>query len=816
MAGLNVNIDSHTHGVTVGRWMGIWGGVSATVPPTATLDRVEIQLGAGGPWLLAASASPSAYWGWSWQGNLPNSVRPGTSFVVTVRAFGTRRWRDGEGQLDSEGLDGSVSLQLRLEDQTPRIRVDDFQPTVVTLRDTAQVSLSGDAWHTGDSRMYYTPAVQYRVGAGPFAPVPLAAGRWALQLTLPRGQHTVELTASDGFGSVDSSGPRSIKVLSYLDPTPVDPAGRTTAGGVPTTSSITSWNRIEPQVGGADIELSAAMRVFDPLWMLTRQWQMGEYQGEDAGTPVKARIRANSATLSRWHRGTLQSNSPGLPYSPTALPLEALIESMRIRAGNTSEPSTLQLAVDAGLHFLRLLNSDTKARKYAAAFRQRYAVEPLADDEVARLDASSRDLLGTLRGRALDARPLVAALRAAGATVPNIEPALAVTPADLPAVRAVASAWLLWNDTLLHEPVDDASSAWLPERLEYTASVAAGFGPAPGAGITLTATQHEGDHLDWYSFDSEASLKIDTQGSSAAAPIVQTTVPAPVHIHGTPAQRLWEFEDGHVAFGLVAAEPTDIAQLMLVEYTGSYGNDWYVVPVTLPVGSLTRVSSLVVTDTFGARSLVRPLGDPALPAPHFSLWQQSRRDGPGAAAAEKEANLFFLAPTVGTVLESKAVEEVHLVRDEMANVAWAIEVAVEGAAESAARVADLPGLPRDGQPGHGPGYRLWSSVPEHWVPVLPVRLGNASEGRARLKVGRTVNADGSIRPWCKRSRILDALRDKLLYEEDLVREGVQLSRRRSLARWIDGSTWLWASVRTEAGRDEQSASLRFDFVDEGK
>jgi hypothetical protein len=814
-AALVVTIHSHANGGTVGRWMGIWGSVARPASARVTLDRVEIQLGAGGPWLLASNPSGSL-WDWYWQGNLPNSVRPGASFVVTVRASATRRWRDGEGNENDEALGGSVSRNLWLENKVPQIRVDDFQPTVVTRGETAQVNLSGDAWHTGDSSMYYTPVVQYRVGLGPFATVPLAAGRWALQLTLPRGQHTVELTASDGFGSVASSGPRSIVVLSYQDPAPVDPAGRTTATGVPTTSSITSWNRIEPQVGGADIELSAAMRVFDPLWMLTRQWQLGEYQGEDAGSPVKARIRANSATLSRWHRGTLQSNSPGLPYSPTALPLEALIESVRIRAGNASEPSTLQLAVDAGLHFLRLLSSDTKARKYATAFRQRYAVEPLGADEVARLDASSRDLLGAMRGRALDGRRLVAALRAAGATVPNIEPALAVTPADLPAVRAVASAWLLWHDTLLHEPADDTNSAWLPERMEYTASVAAGFGPAPGAGITLTATQHEGDHLDWYSFDSEAGVKIDTQGSGAAASIVQTTVPAPVHIHGTPAQRLWEFEDGHVAFGLVAVEPTDIAQMMLVEYTGSYGNDWYVVPVSLPVGSLTRVSSLVVTDTFGVRSLVRPIGDPALPAPHFSMWQTSRRSGPGAAAAGKETNLFFLAPTVGTALESKAVEEVHLVRDEMANVAWAIEVAVEGAAESAARVADLPVAPRDGSAGPGPRYRLWSSVPEHWVPVLPVHQGDPSEGRARLKVGRTVNADGSVRPWRTRSRILDTLKDKLLHEEDLVREGVQLSRRRSLARWIDGSTWLWASVATEVGGGEQSASLRFDFVDEGK
>ena len=57
---------------------------------------------------------------------------------------------------------------------------------------------------------------------------------------------------------------------------------------------------------------------------------------------------------------------------------------------------------------------------------------------------------------------------------------------------------------------------------------------------------------------------------------------------------------------------------MMIEYASSYGNDWFVVPLTLPVGSVTRVDSLVVTDTFGVRNLVRPIGDPALP-PAFLL-----------------------------------------------------------------------------------------------------------------------------------------------------------------------------------------------------
>ena len=56
--------------------------------------------------------------------------------------------------------------------------------------------------------------------------------------------------------------------------------------------SITSWTRLEPRCREADMRTTLSARVFDPLWLLARQWQVGEFQGEDVGTPVLARVRA--------------------------------------------------------------------------------------------------------------------------------------------------------------------------------------------------------------------------------------------------------------------------------------------------------------------------------------------------------------------------------------------------------------------------------------------------------------------------------------------------------------------------------------------
>ena len=89
-------------------------------------------------------------------------------------------------------------------------------------------------------------------------------------------------------------------------------------------------------------------------------------------------------------------------------------------------------------------------------------------------------------------------------------------------------------------------------------------------------------------------------------------LPAPVTFHGMPAPRFWEFEDARIDLGALQPGATDLPQLLLVETLTGYGNDWFVIPIDLPVGSLVETRSLVVTDTFGVRSLLRPTGDPAI------------------------------------------------------------------------------------------------------------------------------------------------------------------------------------------------------------
>jgi hypothetical protein len=281
-----------------------------------------------------------------------------------------------------------------------------------------------------------------------------------------------------------------------------------------------------------------------------------------------------------------------------------------------------------------------------------------------------------------------------------------------------------------------------------------------------------------------------------------------VNFAGLPASRFWELEDARIAYGLVPVGPTDIAQLLMVEYASSYGNDWFIVPMTMPVGSVTRVDSLVVTDTFGVRNLIRPIGDPALPTPFFSMWQPSF-----FGSSTHAVNRFFLPPTLPRTLDSGPLEEVMLLRDEMANVAWAIEYTVENPLERPTiRYESSDAAPPPAVSTTVPRYVLATTVPINWIPLLPVQPDPAAANPklSRLRRGRVVQTSGP--PSHAVGDLLNSSSELLLYDEEVPRDGVRLTRQRRMTRWTDGSTWVWTSFRNQVGRGEGRSALEFDRV----
>ena len=67
--------------------------------------------------------------------------------------------------------------------------------------------------------------------------------------------------------------------------------------------AITRWNRLEGRPRTHDFDRALHAEVRDALWMLSRQWQLGEFVGDDAGSPVLARACLDLRTLDRYQPG---------------------------------------------------------------------------------------------------------------------------------------------------------------------------------------------------------------------------------------------------------------------------------------------------------------------------------------------------------------------------------------------------------------------------------------------------------------------------------------------------------------------------------
>src|SRR5437763_14630255 len=90
--------------------------------------------------------------------------------------------------------------------------------------------------------------------------------------------------------------------------------------------------RLEPGVRNPDMSVGLQARIYDPLWLLARQWQFGEFQAEDNGSPAAARWRGEVAPLSRYFAGPVAGVVEGQRFSGETTPLETIVEHERARS----------------------------------------------------------------------------------------------------------------------------------------------------------------------------------------------------------------------------------------------------------------------------------------------------------------------------------------------------------------------------------------------------------------------------------------------------------------------------------------------------
>jgi hypothetical protein len=548
------------------------------------------------------------------------------------------------------------------------------------------------------------------------------------------------------------------------------------------------------------MQRSLQAQVRDPLWFLARQWQVAEFLGDDAGSPVQATLGVEQRGITTYRPGPDDASTVPLDQK---LPVEVHVER---------EGVLLQArgSVQSGLYFETLVRGSGVADTNAVieAFRQSFPVSAQPTDATYADDNCLR-FRSAAAGRVTDGEALYSTLNALAVGQP---PAIPLPPeAADPAVAQALTDFADFRKSLFNEPTHD--SAWQPQRLEYDFALGS---PAVDENLLLDASDFPGGHLDWYSFNLETARPNQVASANPAQVTTVTFDFLPNHVvfRGMPDARWWNFEDGVTDFGQLDADHVDLAKLLVMEFALVYGNDWFSVPVPTPVGSLERVTTLVVTDTFGVRTLIRP-SEQTQVNPGESPWSMYKLSGEG-----RRSDFIALAPTLGVVDDADALEEVFFLRDDLAAMAWAVEHRLQGDMDAPLDAYELylrrikndpPPPPPVAQAG-GPKiyYTLETVVPDNWIPLVPVR---SPQGELFLRRGTMeIPTAGGFVNLKAHALVLEPQHPFFVADRTVSRAGVLVDRYFRRTRSSDGSTFVWMARKSAQGRGPGWSGLRFDIV----
>jgi hypothetical protein len=561
---------------------------------------------------------------------------------------------------------------------------------------------------------------------------------------------------------------------------------------------IKGWNRLEGRPRSVNFERALRAEVRDALWFLTRQWQFGEFQGEDAASPVEVRTRVRSAPFA----GYAPRGGAFGPYD-AEVPLEARVEAELL-------PADLVTHTQITRYFFASIAAEPDAAGLRTLYRGAYALSEAAVSGA--LDADSRAMLTLALPRLLDGPKLLSEI---------VDGQHALKVAAFPGLSGDTRSALLLAATRLLEwarrsfLTPEGAGAWVPRFLEYQFACEA---RVPGAGSSVVVAEgYDQGRLDWYAFDVDATASVPP-ALGAAPPVPEagpllSFVPAPVSFGGMPSHRYWEFENRKTEFASIDANTTDLAKLLLTEFALVFGNDWCVIPYELDVGTLSDVPGLLVVDDFGETTLVSAAG-----RGRDDTWQRWSMFTLSTNAPDGLADTrLLLPPAVTNGLESEELEEMLFLRDEMANLVWAVEKQVPTALGNAtdgyalAHASDItpPATPLHPTPANA-RYVLGTDVPHNWHPFIPVHVPGSSRSvelqRARMP--------GPARPI--RGAILAVPSPYYVNEEEVPRAGKIVSRAFQRVRWTGGKTFVWLGRRVSAGHGEGSSGLAFDQIEDVK
>jgi hypothetical protein len=576
-----------------------------------------------------------------------------------------------------------------------------------------------------------------------------------------------------------------------------------------------SWERVELRCRSEDFSRGLQARTADPLWLLTRQWQTGEFEGEDTGSPIEAAVNYSQRAVAGGYLGADAQKG----FSLSAQPLEMAVEQEYLNLD-------WRRRVQIGQRFERAILAalGVKAAETLAVYREKYPLQLPTGAEWDQIDWATRQFLALMIGRVVDGGKLLKDIQDKSHQIPSLG------ELQKRQLNGIVDTLRQWCQALNIQPTAAPSGAWRPQQLDYRFQL---------DDDRLLAPSYRHGDLDWHAFN----LRNSKDGTKRT----YKTHPTRVSVAGN-SPRWWAFEDAALDFGRLEVDTTDLVRLSLMQFVLLYGDDWFDMPFPVDLTvlgqpqliqpQLIRIDNLTISNVFGEKitlsSAQRRDDNPLLRWEIFTHSVPPDPQQPWVGDPDKpgpDPDVRLILPTTFFSQESPPLEEVIFLRDEGANMVWAEESKVvnglgqpvdgfEAQQERQIREGQTQGQGTSAFQLTAPRYRLASDVSENWIPFIPAKQwlpdGNYT---VRLRRGQMLSNIDAGKPAHIRSmsRLLALDDAPLLWppeldEEIVPRSGLRIQLTAQRARGIDGKTYVWLGRKILPGRGEDHSNLRFDLL----
>lgn len=600
---------------------------------------------------------------------------------------------------------------------------------------------------------------------------------------------------------------------------------------------------IEPRTRDNNFAHALSFEVFDPLWMLARQWQYGRFEANDCGTPVTVKVKTVKKRIDHFYLYNPNKIQKKRKYS-NEIPIECNVEK-ETRSITIVDSVESALRVKKKLQRLNIPDYKVVINSLIDYFYLDNPI-PYFKSDIEDLKTACNDELkqyyNAYKDKIFDGYKLYQALMDNDENTPYIKNDI---------IKSVYDEFVNWFKSKYFS-CDQSHEAWNMEKMSYATKVDSGKDK-------FIADDYESGKMSWYSFDHDE----EKTGKDEKEIKMLSYIPTPANIPGAPSLRLWGIENIPVIMGCQTNGFSTMANAVVMQYINNYSNDWMITPLETETGVVLDVEGIVIKDTFGESIYITADAEKAdykyfknkekMSASQvdelrftdrWNMFGNTKHNAYLENNFSVNRGLFFPSSLIHN--EERVLEEVQFLRDEMANMVWGVETIVPNMLggtingdELSNKVLSSIKSEKDVEENSGIenpessnlvdvedkekeepkySYLMQNSVPLNWIPFTPQHI-NGSNREMQLRRGKMpLFYNDAYLPVRPSTRLLAGnssfnehhIVPMVINEEEVTAYGIKLTKTMQRTRWMLGKSINWVGNKKSISCYPYNSGLMFD------